>query len=81
MRYEYALLQRQARVVPTRSGSQEVWAWYIGKELATGLVADQSLQQAIAYAEAQGWQRVPNEIGADAALLRRRRQRMERIGR
>jgi hypothetical protein len=73
MRYRYALLQRRAKVVQARGGGQEISIWYIGKEVATGLSGDDTLEQAIAYAQAEGWECVPEEIAADAALLKRPR--------
>lgn len=74
MRYRYALLQRRVRVVQARDGGREVSVWYIGKELATGLAGDDTLEQAIAHAQSEGWECVPEEIAADAALLKRPRR-------
>jgi hypothetical protein len=51
-----------------------VCAWYIGKELATGLYSDNTLEEAIEYAQEEGWQPVPDEIGQDAVLLKRPRE-------
>ena len=74
MRFQFALLQRQSKIVQTRDGACEVCAWYIGKELATGLYSDNTLEEAIEYAQEEGWQPVPDEIGQDAVLLKRPRE-------
>jgi hypothetical protein len=75
MRYQYALLQRQTKVAQTREGAREVSMWYIGRDLVTGLAGDDTLEQALEYMKSEGWEAVPEEIGEDAALLKRRRGR------
>ncbi len=75
MRYQYALLQRQTKVAQTREGAREVSMWYIGRDLVTGLAGEDTLEQALEYMRTEGWDAVPEEIGEDAALLKRRRGR------
>jgi hypothetical protein len=75
MRYQYALLQRQTKVAQTREGSREVSMWYVGRDLVTGIAGDDTLQHALDYMKTEGWEAVPEEIGEDAALLKRRRRR------
>lgn len=75
MRYRYALLQRQDKVAQTREGARQVSMWYIGRDLVTGLAGDDTLEQALEYMRTEGWDTVPEEIGEDAALLKRPRGR------
>jgi hypothetical protein len=75
MRYRYALLQRHTKVAQTREGPREVSMWYLGRDLVTGVAGDDTLEQALNFMKAEGWEAVPEEIGEDAALLKRRRGR------
>jgi hypothetical protein len=49
--------------------------WYLGRDLVTGVAGDDTLEQALNFMKAEGWKAVPEEIGEDAALLKRRRGR------
>ncbi|HEX8234740.1 MAG TPA: hypothetical protein VF600_02195 [Abditibacteriaceae bacterium] len=75
MRYRYALLQRQTKVAQTREGPRQVAMWYVGRDLVTGLAGDDTLEHAIHFMKSEGWEAVPEEIGEDAALLKRPRGR------
>jgi hypothetical protein len=74
MRYRFALLERRNKIVATREGTREIGMWYLGKELLTGVAGDDSLQEALNFVLSEGWELVPEEIAADAALMRRPRE-------
>ena len=74
MRYRFALLQRLDKVAQTRDGSRQVSMWYLDKELVTGVAGSDSLPQALEFMQSEGWEVVPEEIGENAALLKRPRR-------